>query len=162
MGYRKQLRLEIDRLARQGQNAVDNEALEAKLAALRAAMEAELRKQEEEASGAAAFKCLLCDRPLPPKDDWRMKGRKDLSASIPHSHEEVTGEAAQMMKDSSMAAQFPAMDAADFDTEVVYRAGFPTVAGRRGQGSPRKVRLALLGFPTLMLALHSTCASAFA
>ena len=132
--------MEIDRLARQGQNAVDNEALEAKLAALRAAMEAELRKQEEEASGAAAFKCLLCDRPLPPKDDWRMKGRKDLSASIPHSHEEVTGEAAQMMKDSSMAAQFPAMDAADFDTEVVYRAGFPTVTGRRGQGSPRKVR----------------------
>ena len=126
----RQLRLEIDKLARQGRNAVDNEALEAKLAALRQAMEDELSKAEDEASGAAAFKCLLCDRPLPPKEDWRMKSRKDLSTSIPHNHEEVSGEV-----DADRAAfQFPPTDSADFDPGVVYRAGFPTV-GSRGQFS---------------------------
>jgi hypothetical protein len=158
----RQLRAEIERLARLGKNTIDSDALDAKLAALRAALEAELSKQEDEASGSAAFRCLLCDRPLPPKEDWRLKQRSELSASIPRSHEEVErGYGAENIKASSATAgavaavagggagggggggggntsgAFPTVDSVDYESEtsVVYRAGFPTVARPTSKGS---------------------------
>jgi hypothetical protein len=77
-----------------GGQAIDAAALEARLQALRDALAAEMAQQEEAANGSAAFKCLLCDRALPPKEDWQLKARRnpaDGSApSMPHSHAEVS------------------------------------------------------------------------
>ena len=170
----RQLRDEIERLARLGRGAVDQDALDAKLAALRAALEAELNKADDEASGSAAFRCLLCDRPLPPKEEWKLKQRSNLSASMPHSHEEVergygsphtakvsfqwknvdfllknvdfilknvdfiieqhakaAGGGGGMRNNTSYAP----VDREDFDPEVVYRAGFPTMNRPSSKGS---------------------------
>ena len=135
----RQLRNEIERLSRLGKNTIDMAALDAKLAALRAALEAELHKNEDEASGSAAFRCLLCDRPLPPKEDWRLRQRSELSASIPHSHEEVErgyggSSAAAARKGSGEGGAAGSFGGYESEPCVVYRAGFPTVGRPTSKG----------------------------
>jgi hypothetical protein len=149
----RQLRSEIERLSRLGKNTIDMAALDAKLAALRAALEAELHKNEDDAAGSAAFRCLLCDRPLPPKEDWRLKQRNSLSASIPRSHEEVErgygaevtsgtrrvhgdgGVGARAGAGGHVSAQMGFGSGYEPETSIVYRAGFPTVGRPTSKGS---------------------------
>ena len=81
-----------------GGKAIDAAALEARLQALRDALTAEMAQREEAANGSAAFKCLLCDRALPPKEEWQLKARRSMAVgsapSMPHSHAEVRPTAA--------------------------------------------------------------------
>ena len=132
----KSLRKEIERLARAGGKAISQDALDARLAALRAAMEAEMRRDEADAKGAAAFKCLLCDRPLPPKEDWRTVQQRSRShtPSMPHNHAEVVAHEEFGPHAGGVIPspeRYPTTqrewDASD-EPEVVYRGGFPTVS----------------------------------
>lgn len=115
-----------------------------------------MNKNEDDASGSAAFRCLLCDRPLPPKEDWRLKQRNELSASIPRSHDEVergygadvasrtrrapggggiatgAGPGGHVSAQTSFGAGH---EVDESETSVIYRAGFPTVGRPTSKGS---------------------------
>lgn len=52
------------------------------LADLRRKLEAELLGDKEDENGSAAYRCLACDRPLPPKDQAKhIPATRDASRS---------------------------------------------------------------------------------
>lgn len=125
--FENSIREQMKKLAGQSGDKVSAEQMEAKLAALRKLLEAAMAGANDGKGSALAFRCLACDRPLPPKDDWKNKTRSGPAQSI------RDGPPVDTPPLGAAASAYPPLDGTEMSDNVVLRGGFPMSAS---MGSP--------------------------
>eukprot|EP01052_Picozoa_sp_SAG31_P006324 SAG31_NODE_289_length_18388_cov_7.110504_5_plen_376_part_00 len=134
-----QIRAEVEKTAA---GSIDEATLEARLDALRKAMEEAMANaaKAEQQNSSAAFRCIACDHPLPaPHEAKRQRKHFNLYQTLPHvdslsgTDAVHNGPVASSPGSVSFAAN---RTAPNLPPDVVYRGGFPTVVNRQPPSLP--------------------------
>jgi len=137
------IREQMKKLQGMAGDKVSAEQMEARLAALRKMLEDAMAGANDGKGSALAFRCLACDRPLPPKDQWKSKSRTGPAQSI------RDGPPIDTPPLGATAGLYPPLDGSreglgmsDPSDNVVLRAGFPMSAtlGSPGESPSSHVR----------------------
>ena len=137
------IREQMKKLQGMAGDKVSAEQMEARLAALRKMLEEAMAGANDGKGSALAFRCLACDRPLPPKDQWKSKSRTGPAQSI------RDGPPIDTPPLGATAGLYPPLDGSreglgmsDPSDNVVLRAGFPMSAtlGSPGESPSSHVR----------------------
>lgn len=128
--FEASIREQMKKLQGMAGDKVSSEQMEARLAALRKMLEEAMQGMNDDKGSALTFRCLACDRPLPPKDQWKAKKRPSQVHSIrdgPPVHDPPNLRVT--------AGEYPNFAGLEDDASdnIVLRGGFPMAAS---SGSP--------------------------
>lgn len=135
--FEASIREQMKKLQGVAGDKVTAEQMEARLAALRKMLEEAMAGMNDGKGSALAFRCLACDRPLPPKDQWKAKKRTSPVQSIrdgPPVEPPTLG--------TTAGAYPPFQGLEDLSDNIVLRGGFPMSAsfGSPGQSPSAHIR----------------------
>jgi hypothetical protein len=136
--FEASIREQMKKLQGVAGDKVSAEQMEARLAALRKMLEEAMQGMNDGKGSALAFRCLACDRPLPPKDQWKAKKRTGPPQSIRNGPP-----VAEPPSLGATAGPYPPFEGLeDASDNVVLRGGFPMSAsfGSPGQSPSAHVR----------------------
>lgn len=141
--FENSIREQMKKLQGMAGEKVSPEQMEARLAALRKMLEEAMQGMNDGKGSALAFRCLACDRPLPPKDQWKSKKRAGLAQSI------RDGPPVDEPPPLGTSAAYPpfdqsrdGLDSQEPSDNIVLRGGFPMSAslGSPGESPASHVR----------------------
>ena len=146
--FESKIRDQMAKIASDAENGVSPGELDKRLAALRKMLESAMEGMNDSKGSGAFFRCLACDRPLPPQDNWKAKTRHgNASQSIrdgppPPEDAHVAGRASPQL--------YPPVAGGGGEDTVVLRGGFPMSATFGSPGASPSSHIRTTGCATAL------------
>ena len=133
--FEASIREQMKKLQGEAGGKVSAEQMEARLAALRKMLEQAMAGMNDSKGSALAFRCLACDRPLPPKDQWKSKQRTGPAQSIRNGPPVDGPSNGTLNPYPPFAGSMDSFGSEDSSDNIVLRGGFPMSASLGSPGS---------------------------
>ena len=133
--FEASIREQMKKLQGEAGDKVSAEQMEARLAALRKMLEQAMAGMNDSKGSALAFRCLACDRPLPPKDQWKSKQRTGPAQSIRNGAPVDGPPSGTLNPYPPFAGSVDSFGLEDSSDNIVLRGGFPMSASLGSPGS---------------------------